>query len=508
MTGRGMSGQQGKNVSADARQESDLQNLQQIVSGLSEGVILIDPDQTLRWANDAALKAHGVRTIEELGQDVAEYRRRFHLRYRNNRILDDGRYPVDRVVAGETFAEVVVEVTPDGADEPQWTHQVRSLVMTDEDGGPERLVLIIQDVSDRFEAEERFEQTFNANPAPALICRLSDQRFIKVNKGFLDLTGYNRGEVIGRSVYEIDLFNGADQPDVAKRCLHDGVTVPQMEAELGMSGGGTRLVIIAGQPIELHDEDCMLFTMADLERRRVAETALVHSEARFDHTFDMAPAAMMMTSPEDLKLININPAFQRMTGYDPEAITDQCAAKLDLWETPSIRRSMEAALRSTGLIANLDARIRGRDGVLIDCLVSASLIEGGGSPCVLWVLQDISDRRHSEAEMLASIEAVMKDASWFSRALVEKLANLRSPPSSAEHRKEVADLTPKERQVLGYICQGADDATIGDALNMSRNTVRNHVARIYGKIGVNKRGAAIVWARERGLNHRKTAKTS
>jgi DNA-binding CsgD family transcriptional regulator len=34
---------------------------------------------------------------------------------------------------------------------------------------------------------------------------------------------------------------------------------------------------------------------------------------------------------------------------------------------------------------------------------------------------------------------------------------------------------------------------------MTRNTVRNHVARIYGKIGVNKRGAAIVWARERGL---------
>ena len=95
----------------------------------------------------------------------------------------------------------------------------------------------------------------------------------------------------------------------------------------------------------------------------------------------------------------------------------------------------------------------------------------------------------------------MKDASWFSRALVEKLANLRAPASSAEHVKEVAELTPREKQVLGYICQGADDAAIGETLNMSRNTVRNHVARIYGKIGVNKRGAAIVWARERGLNH-------
>lgn len=495
-------------MNVDARHESDLQNLQQIVSGLSEGVILIDPDQTLRWANDAALAAHGVRTIEELGSDVAEYRQRFHLRYRNNHLLDHGQYPIDRVVAGETFAEVIVEVTPDGAHEAEWTHQVRSMVMTDEDGGPERLVLIIQDVTQRFEAEDRFEQTFNANPAPAIICRLADQRFIKVNKGFLDLTNRDRDEVIGRSVFEIDLFNGAERRELAKQCLQDGITIPQMEAELEVSGSGTRLVIIAGQPIELDDEDCMLFTLADLERRRVAETALVHSEARFDRTFQMAPAAMMMTSREDLKLVEVNPAFQRMTGYDQEAVADHCVVKLDLWETAAIRRTMESQLQSTGHIANMDARLRGSDGALIDCLVSASVIDGGDSPCVLWILQDISDRRNSEAEMLASIEAVMKDASWFSRALVEKLANLRVPPSSAEHVKEVADLTPREKQVLGYICQGADDAMIGDTLGMSRNTVRNHVARIYGKIGVNKRGAAIVWARERGLNHGEPSKIS
>ncbi|MDN4634227.1 PAS domain S-box protein [Sphingomonas sp. PsM26] len=355
-------------MSIDARQESDLQNLQQIVAGLTEGVILIDPDQTLRWANDAALRAHGVHAIEELGHDVTEYRHRFHLHYRNKTTINHGQYPIDRVVAGETFAEVIVEVTPDGADEAKWVHQVRSMVMTDEDGGPERLVLIVQDVSDRFEAEDRFEQTFNANPAPALICRLADQRFIKVNKGFLDLTGFECNEVIGRTVYEIDLFNGADQRDVAKQCLHGGVTIPQMEAELGMSGGGTRLVIIAGQPIELDDQDCMLFTLADLERRRLAETALVHSEERFDRTFQMAPAAMMITSRENLNLIDINPAFEQLTGYDQDATTDQCAAKLDLWETAALRRSIEAELHSNGNIANRDARLRGRDGALIDCL--------------------------------------------------------------------------------------------------------------------------------------------
>ena len=34
---------------------------------------------------------------------------------------------------------------------------------------------------------------------------------------------------------------------------------------------------------------------------------------------------------------------------------------------------------------------------------------------------------------------------------------------------------------------------------MSRNTVRNHVASLYRKLGVNRRSALIVWARERGF---------
>ncbi|MEG8024459.1 LuxR C-terminal-related transcriptional regulator [Sphingomonas aurantiaca] len=44
-----------------------------------------------------------------------------------------------------------------------------------------------------------------------------------------------------------------------------------------------------------------------------------------------------------------------------------------------------------------------------------------------------------------------------------------------------------------------DDAAIAERLELSRNTVRNHVARLYAKIGVNRRSAAIVWAHERGV---------
>lgn len=84
---------------------------------------------------------------------------------------------MDRVVAGEAFSEVVVEVARPG-EEQHRVQQIRSLVISDPEGRPDCLVLVMEDETERFSAEERFERMFGANPAPAIIARLSDMRYV------------------------------------------------------------------------------------------------------------------------------------------------------------------------------------------------------------------------------------------------------------------------------------------------------------------------------------------
>ena len=153
---------------ADAipHRRADRTQLQQIIQGLDDGVLIVDPDQTIAWANQAALDMHGVAGLAELGSTIDEYRARFELRYRNNHRVPEGEYPLDRIMAGEAFDEVVVEVGPPG-EPARWVHRLRSLVLTTPDGMPDCLVLIINDETERYSAEERFEKTFAANPAPA-----------------------------------------------------------------------------------------------------------------------------------------------------------------------------------------------------------------------------------------------------------------------------------------------------------------------------------------------------
>ncbi len=482
------------------RETADLRHLRQIIGGLDEGVILIDPDQSLLWANDAALAMHGVATLAELGATVDEYRSRFRLRYRNNHRLEADDYPIDRVVAGDSFSEVVVEVIVAGEEDPRWVHQVRSLVLNDaDDGDPACLVLIIQDVSARYEAEDRFEQSFNANPAPAVICRLRDLRFVKVNQGFLDMTGHQRDQVLCRTVYDIDVLRGGTRRDLAKERLAEGRTIPQMEAELELPGGGTRLVIVAGQPIDMGDQPCMLFTFADLEPRRKAESALRHSEERFTRTFQLAPVPMAIGARDGHLLCEVNASFTALTGYGATEIIGRPLGEVELWENGEVRQTIETAIDGGHALRGHEARIRAKDGATIDCIVSTEAIRLADDACVLWAFQDITRRKTTELELVEAIEAVMKDTSWFSRSIMDKLARLRTPQVAVDG-PGLDDLTARERDVLALICRGYDDKTIARTLHVAGNTVRNHVARIYAKIGVNRRIAAVAWARARGFD--------
>lgn len=480
------------------RTHVDRRQLQQIIGGLTDGVMLLDPDGSIVWVNEAAIAVHGCIRAEELGASAAQYRKRFLLKYRNNHRLAAKQYPIERALAGETFSEVVVEVERRGHTDFHGTQQVRGIALINAKGETESLALVIKDVTERFSAEERFERTFAANPAPAVICRLRDLRYIKTNPGFLAMTGYERDQVIDRRFRDLDVLEGAENRKEAIRALRGRLTIPQQEAVIKQADGKDKFVIVAGQPIEVAEEQCMLFTFIDLEARKTAEISLRESEERFSKAFRLAPVPMIVFGLRDTHILAINGAFTAITGYAVADLQGQTIENAGLSKDAAAMRTLVARLAQREDIRNEELPVRTREGAVIDCLLSAETVTIQNEPCVLCVVQDITERKRSEMDLVAAIDAVMKDTSWFSHTVMEKLAQLRRPESSGA-KAELTALTPREKDVLGLVCKGLSDAEIAAALKLSRNTVRNHVATLYGKIGVNRRSAAVVWGRERGM---------
>jgi PAS domain S-box-containing protein len=485
---------------ADLRRQVDRRQLREIIAGLAEGILLIDPEEGIVWANECALAMHDVEDLAGLGRRAADYRERFLLKYRNNHVLTESQYPIDRLLGGESFRDVTVQLTkPGDAAEFCVILIMRGFALTDSGGEVESYALVMENVTERYTAEERFERTFAANPAPAVICRLSDLRYVKVNQGFLEMTGYAREDLIGRSAYEVDILEKATRRDAAIAALHEGCTIPQMESTLRLPDGGSKLVIVAGQPIEVGEESCMLFTFMDIEPRRRAEDALKQSEERFARSFRLTPIPPLLSACEDMRILDVNEAFMVVFGYTHEEAVGRRGADLPIWLDREGPRRLDSEIRRSGSARNVEIALQTKAGEHLDALLSAETVSIHGQDCVLTVIQDITERKRGEIELIAAIEAVMQDTSWFSRTVIEKLANLRRPGRADAPLTGLDDLTDRELEILGLMCQGMSDAEICKTLGLTRNTVRNYVARIYGKIDVHSRAAAVVWGRERGL---------
>lgn len=94
----------------------------------------------------------------------------------------------------------------------------------------------------------------------------------------------------------------------------------------------------------------------------------------------------------------------------------------------------------------------------------------------------------------------VRSASDGNVVLPHRLMDRRTRSPEEEGVALLADqLTPRERDVLGLLVQGANGQAVGAALGISRNTVRTHVQSILTKLQVHSRLEAATFAVRHGL---------
>ena len=152
--------------------------------------------------------------------------------------------------------------------------------------------------------------------------------------------------------------------------------------------------------------------------------------------------------------------------------------------------------RLNGQLRDFASRVQESNAPAIDCVISPVTLTVNGEQTMVCVIRET---KRVNRDLIAAFETVLADTSSFTRAVIERLKGLRQVEQSVQS-VDLDFLTERERDVLALICQGKSDSEMSKQLNLSENTVRNHVASLYRKIGVNRRSAAIIWARERGLS--------
>jgi len=120
-------------------------------------------------------------------------------------------------------------------------------------------------------------------------------------------------------------------------------------------------------------------------------------------------------------------------------------------------------------------------------------------------LGELLDRLNADAEgarelpRRVAVRAAARGESWLSPAVASQLVHrvARREPASSDPLP--VPLTPREMEVLCLLAQGLDNAAIAERLVVTKRTIQNHVSTIYGKLGVDSRTQAALYAIRRGL---------
>ena len=255
------------------------------------------------------------------------------------------------------------------------------------------------------ESESRYRIAFQTSLDGVCISRLSDGKFIDVNKAFLDMMGYEREEMIGRAALELNCWAEPEaRRNMAQIALRDSCFRDQL-ARYRRKDGQLIWAQVSASMIEIEEEICLLALVRDITEAKAAEErlaatqeALRESDARYRTAFQTSHNAVNISRLEDGLYYDVNKAFLEMMGYELDEVIGKTARELDLWVDRSERERMAAAIRREGTFRE-EVQFRRKNGEVFWALTSASLFEHCGAACLLAMTQDITTARAAEEEI-------------------------------------------------------------------------------------------------------------
>ena len=129
-------------------------------------------------------------------------------------------------------------------------------------------------------SEERFAKAFQSNPQPMSLTTLDEGRYIDVNESFLDMSGYTREEIVGRTTLELKVCEKyADHTPFVRRLREQGA-IHNMEGTFRTRSGAFRVLLSSAELMEIDGQQCILIAATDITERKRAEEELLRLTER------------------------------------------------------------------------------------------------------------------------------------------------------------------------------------------------------------------------------------
>jgi len=265
---------------------------------------------------------------------------------------------------------------------------------------------IIRDITKRKKSEEalrlseeKFSKAFYNSQAMMSITRLSDNELINVNKTFAEVLGYDRKELIGKTIYELNIWADLKERQDMLRKLFENGYVKNLEIMFKKRSGESVYAISSFNIFDVEGEKCLLSSFIDITERKIIEENLRVSEELFFKAFNTNPLPMIIVSMKHGAFVEVNEAFIRRNGYDKEELMGVRMIDIHHWVDINQYFEFIEDIRKEGSINNHDVRFRKKSGEIWRALLSGVIIMWNNEQCTLAIANDITELRRYQREI-------------------------------------------------------------------------------------------------------------
>jgi PAS domain S-box-containing protein len=258
---------------------------------------------------------------------------------------------------------------------------------------------------ERRQAEDRFFKTFTASPAAMSVTRFEDGLYRNVNPRFLELLGYDLGEVIGHTSLELNIYRNPQERAELLKLIRGNHGKWTYDTQLHNKAGQLHDVTISVVEVELEGEPHILSMILDMTERNQILSALRSNEQQLRTLFNVLPVGVSYMRP-DGQIIQSNAMLEKILGVTRE--------KMSAGSLP-VRRYVHAngspmaptefasarALKEQRIIQNVETGIVMEDGHVVWTSVSAAPVSTPEVGAVV-ITADITERKHIDDELRKS----------------------------------------------------------------------------------------------------------
>ncbi|MGB4064544.1 MAG: PAS domain S-box protein [Azonexus sp.] len=254
---------------------------------------------------------------------------------------------------------------------------------------------ISRDITQNHELQERFTVAFNGSPAAISLTTLDDGTFLEVNPRYLDLLGWQREELIGKSALVFHLWPSTEARITWRNQLLETGLLQDFQTEWLRRDGTPVQISLSAEIVHLGGNPYILAFILDISERKRATEQIAQLQERLAIAFRAAPVAACITRAADGKMVDVNERLLSEYSSTREELIGKTTIEAGLWQAED-RARMVDILKRDGHVVDFDSIGIGRDGRRRRISLSAAKIDINGEPHLVVYIIDVSERKAAE----------------------------------------------------------------------------------------------------------------